>query len=528
MKEQLEALANIAMSAWRFRWSALFAATAVCVLGVTAVLLYPGKYESQAEIYVDSRSVLRPLLQGLAVTEQAQDDSEVLREALLARPTLVRVAHETGLYARADGAVAADKLLLQLSKSITIHGDGATGLYTIAYDDADATMAQSVVKALLETFVANSIGATRSDTRDAEAFLAQQVATYEGRLSQSEQRLADFKKRNIDLMPNSGADYFGRLQAALAQRDKLRMDLAVAIERRDELRGKIASDAPSAAGHSMPTDSEILAAETLDARIAKEQAKLSTLLETYTDKYPSVVSEKGLIERLQTERRTRFGNVKTTDAMQSANSLAAVDPVVQNLQVTLNSADLQITTLQAQSKQNDEEIAQLQKTVTVGPEIEAELARLTRDYGVNKTEYDALLQRLEAARISNEADRNEELRFKVLEPPRVPLRPFKPNKRLLLFAVLLAALMAGGGMAVLRAQTHPVFYTKSALGAALKLPVIGRVSQAYSSTQIAARARESLAYGSAAALLLLVVIMLAMFEFSASQVLQHLVAKGAG
>ncbi|HEY2036191.1 MAG TPA: XrtA system polysaccharide chain length determinant, partial [Steroidobacteraceae bacterium] len=463
---------------------------------------------------------------GLAVTDRTDDDSDVVRQALLARPTLLRVAQETGLYARAKGAVQADKLLLELTRSITIHGDGSTGLYTIAYDDPQAAMSQSVVKALLETFVANSIGATRSDTRDAEAFLAQQVAAYERRLSQSEQRLADFKKHNIDLMPNTGADYFGRLQQALAQRDKLRMDLAVAIQRREELRSKIASDAPSGHGGAMPSDRDIQAAEALDARIGQEQAKLSTLLENYTDKYPSVVSERALIQRLNAERHTRFGNVRMTDAMEPANSLAAVDPVVQDLQVTLNNADLQVTTLQAQSKQIDDQIAQLQKSVTVGPQIEAELARLTRDSGVNKAEYDALLQRLEAARISNEADRSEELRFKILEPPRVPLRPYKPNKRLLLIAVLFASLMAGTGVAVFRAQTHPVFYTKAALAAALKLPVIGRVSQAFTAAQAAARKRDSLVFGSAVALLLMIVLVLAVWEFSASRFLQHLVGGG--
>jgi polysaccharide chain length determinant protein (PEP-CTERM system associated) len=535
MKEQLESLLNIIMSAWRFRWAALLVAASVCAFGVAAVLLFPGRYESQAEIYVDSRSVLRPLLKGLAVTDQTDDDSDVVREALLARPTLIRVAQETGLYGRATDAVGTDKLLLRLAQAITIHGDGSTGLYTIAYDDPDAPMAQSVVKALLETFVANSVGATRSDTRDAEAFLAQQVATYEQRLSQAERKLADFKKRNIDLMPNSGADYFGRLQAALTQRDKLRMDIAVAMDRRNALRGKITTDAAPTPGTgartgtavAMPTDREILAAEALDARIRSEQAKLNTLLENYTDRYPTVVSEKGLVKRLQTERQTRFGNVKTTAAEQSANSLEAVDPVVQDLQVALNNADLQVTTLKAQSQQVDVQIAQLQKSVTIGPEIEAELARLTRDYGVNKAEYDALLQRLEAARISNEADRSEELRFKVLEPPRVPLRPYKPNKRLLLIAVLFAALATGAAVAVVRAMTHPVFYTKAALGSALKLPVIGRVSQAYSSAQIAARSRESLVYGSAAALLFVIVMVAVLFEFSASQLLQHLITGGA-
>ena len=94
--------------------------------------------------------------------------------------------------------------------------------------------------------------------------------------------------------------------------------------------------------------------------------------------------------------------------------------------------------------------------------------------------------------------------------------------------MLFAALLTGAGVAALRAQTHPVFYTKAALGAALKLPVIGRVSQAYSISELAAHTRGSLAYGSAVVLLLALVIMLALFEFSASQFMQHLVSKGVG
>lgn len=524
MKEQVEAFLNLVISAWRFRWTALCLIAGVCALGSLAVLVIPGRYESQAEIFVDTKSVLSPLLQGLAVTNQSPDASDVVREALLARPTLDRVARETGLYARTNSAVEADRLLIDLSRSIKIQGDAATGLYTISYEDSNAQTAQAVVKALLETFVTSSIGATRSDTRDAEAFLARQVADYQQRLSESEQRLAQFKERNIDLMPGAGADWFARLQTQLDARDKLSMDLAVAIQQRDELRTKIASDAPAAGNGSMPTDAQIQAAENLDGRIRQARATLGSLLEKFTDRYPSVVSERALIQRLETERRTQYGNVKLTDAELTPTATGpAIDPVVQNLQVALNNADLQVTTLQAQLKQAESEVTKLQQTVKIGPQLEAELARLNRDYGVNKSEYDALLQRLEAARISNQANESAALRFKVLEPPRVPLRPYKPNKRLLLVGVLLAALLLGIGVAVFRAQTHPVFHTTAALGAALKLPVLGHVSRVYTAEETLARKRSALAYGSALFAVCGTVVLIAVFDFRVSRLLAHLI-----
>lgn len=523
MKDQVEALLNLMISAWRFRWTALMVIAGVSALGILAVLAIPGKYESQAEIFVDTKSVLNPLLQGLAVTSQSPDASDVVKEALLARPTLDRVARETGLYARTSSAVQADQLLIELARAIRIDGDASTGLYTISYDDTNPKTARNVVNALLETFVASSIGATRADTRDAEAFLARQVADYQERLSESEARLAQFKEQNIDLMPGAGADWFARLQSQLDARDKLSMDLSVAIQQREELRSKIASNAPAQGGGPMPTDAQIQAAETLDARIRQAKAALATLLENYTDRYPSVVTEKALIQRLETQRRTQFGDVRLTAAELTPSSEGAVDPVVQNLQVTLNSTDLQVTTLQAQLKEADAEVDRLQRTVKIGPQLEAELARLNRDYGVNKAEYDALLQRLEAARISNQANESAALRFKILEPPGIPLRPLKPNKRLLLVGVLLMALLLGAGIAVFRGQTHPVFHTKSALAAALKLPVLGHVSRVYTTEESGARKRSAIAYGSAVAAVFTVVILVAAFDFPASQLLRHLI-----
>jgi polysaccharide chain length determinant protein (PEP-CTERM system associated) len=530
LKEQVEALLNLLMSAWRFRWTALRVAAVVGALGALAVLIYPGKYESQAEIYIDTRSVLQPLLKGLAVQAQSKDQGDVVRQALLARPTLDRVARQTGLYARAHGAVEADQLLFEMAHAITVDGDATTGLYTIAYDDPNPRMAQAVVKALLETFVANSIGAARSDTQNAAEFLAQQVAVYQQRLSQSEQRLAAFKKRYVEFMPNSGGSgYFGILQATLEAQDKLRTELAVAMARREELRSKIARDNPvTTRAGSMPSDREIEAAETLDARIRKEQATLSKLLERFTDRYPTVVTEKALIARLERQRRTEFGNVRITDAMLAPNSMTLVDPIVQSLQEGLNNSDLQITTLRAELRQTNTQVADLERTLTIGPGIEAQLAQLTRNYGVNRAEYDALLQRLEAARISNEADRSEALRFKVLEPPRVPLRPIKPNKRILLLGALLFALLAGAGVAVLRAQLHPVFLTKEAVGAALKLPVIGQVSHACRAEESLLQRRDLQRCGSALLAGFAVFLILWVFDFSASQLLQYLVGMGRG
>jgi len=506
MKQQTEHVLDLAHSALRFRWSALLVAAVIGVLGTVAVLLIPGKYESRAQIYVDTKSVLRGLLQGLAVTQQSPDATDVVRRALLARPALEEAVRDTGLAARAPTAEAHERLLLELQDEVSVSGDAATGLYVIAYDDYSPQMAQSLVKSLLDAFVAGSIGAGRSDTRNAEAFLAQQVGEYERRLSESEQRLAEFKKKNIGLMPDQRGDYFARLQAETANRDKLQGDLAVAVGQRDALRRKIAGDAPGAPLTApLLTNQQIQAAEGLDLRIREAKTTLAAMLDKYTELHPQVVAQKEMIQRLERQRQEEYGGVRITNAARSETSAVPVDPVVQTLQIALNDADVRVQTLQTQLQQAQSQIAELRQTMTTGPEIEAELARLNRDYGVTKSQYEALLQRLESARISSDADRSAEQRFKVLEPPAVALRPVKPNKPRLLLVVLLAALAAGAAFAVFRAQTQPVFFSRSALSAALDLPVIGVVSRAETSQQGARRRWQAVGYVSALATLVLLI-----------------------
>jgi polysaccharide chain length determinant protein (PEP-CTERM system associated) len=508
MKQQLEGFLALARSALRFRWQALLVTALIAVLGAAGVLAIPGKYESRAQIYVDTKSVLRPLLAGVAVADQNPEAADVVRRALLARPALEKVVRETGLSNRAATAADHDQLILKLQADIAVNGDSATGLYNITYDDYSPRIAQAVVKTLLDAFVTTSIDAGRSDTRNAQAFLEQQVAEYERRLSASEQRIADFKKKNIGLMPDQRGDSFARLQSETSNRDKLQADLAVAVGQRDALRRKISSDASasSTVQAAVPTNAQIRAAETLDSRIREARSALDVLLDKYTEEHPQVVAQKEMIERLERQRQQEFGGVRLTNATRSDTSPVASDPVVQNLQIALNDADVRVETLGTQLAQSQAQIAQLRQTMTTGPEIEAELARLNRDYGVTKTEYETLLQRLESARISSDADRSAEQRFKVLEAPLVALRPVKPDKPLLLGAVLVVALAAGAAFAVLRAQTQPVFFSRAAVSTALGLPVVGVVSRAETKRQAARRHRHAFAYLSALAALVVLIV----------------------
>ncbi|MDP9198447.1 MAG: hypothetical protein M3O07_04430 [Pseudomonadota bacterium] len=151
--------------------------------------------------------------------------------------------------------------------------------------------------------------------------------------------------------------------------------------------------------------------------------------------------------------------------------------VLQNLQIALNEAELVIAAADSQLADHRARITELRGMMNVLPEVEAELARLTRDYGTNQTQYQQLLQRLESARLTDEADRSEDLKVKVIEPPVLPMLPAAPKRQLLLIGVLMGGLGMGCGIAWLLAQLRPVFSNLRELRKLIQVPVLGSVLQ---------------------------------------------------
>jgi polysaccharide chain length determinant protein (PEP-CTERM system associated) len=496
MKERVESALSLFRSANRFRNKGLQAAWAVFIVLATSSFFLENKYPSNAQIYVDTRSILGPLLQGLAVSTATLDQTDVMRRAILSRPSLTAVAAKTGIGTKAKNPKELEAILEKLSDDVSVTGDVKTGIFTIAYFSNNAATSQKVVQTLLDSLVLDSLGANRSDSQGAEAFLKQQVDEYSKRLSELDGKIAAFKKDNIGFMPDQRGDMFGRLQAEKATLERAESELSQLQRQKSELQRKISGEVGVGTGSAgLPSPGQIQAATAVDAQIRENNRKLDDLLTRYTENHPDVIALKGTIAQLQVRRATELGGVVATNGATTPTSSVSIDPVLQSLQISLNAIDVQFASVQSQVERSRANVGKLTGTLSVGPEIEAEMARLNRDYGVTKTQYEALLQRLETARISNDVDRSSNQRFRIIEPPRLALLPTRPNRPLLLFAALVTSIAAGLGVTLLMTLVHPVFETADSVATKTGLPVVGVVSYAEDSlTQSSNFLHRNLAY----------------------------------
>ena len=188
------------------RWLALAVAGAIGIIGWTAVILLPNQYEVRARVYLDTDSVLQPLLRGLAIDNSVQEQAAiVVRRTLLTRPNIEEVMRMTDLDLRITDEIEREAMLMSLAQSIQVDGHADkrredANIYTITYRNNNPQIARDVVDALLDVFLEGVLGSTRMDTSKAQDFLGQQIATYRSRLESMERDLKEFQRKHPEVM----------------------------------------------------------------------------------------------------------------------------------------------------------------------------------------------------------------------------------------------------------------------------------------------------------------------------------------
>lgn len=478
---------------WRYRWAALLAAWIVSASLWLFVYMLPDVYEASTRVYIDTQTVLKPLLEGLAVDSDLMTEVNLMTQALMSRPNLEKVARETDLDHRARTPLEMEDLLDGLARKIRI-SEGLGNLFTIRYRDIDRATARNVVQTLLDSLVEGTLGANRSDSVAAQDFLENQLKEYEVRLAEAEQRLAEFKQGHVGMMPSEGRDYYARMQLALEELEKTNSELKIARNRSREIRRQLEGDMPVYFGLSGPAANSPVSK--YDKRIEGYQQDLDQLLLKYTDDHPDVIAMRDLIEQFKSRRQEALG---------AAEDVATLDknPIHQRMTAALNEAEVDLAILTGKSNEQQRKLNKLRKLVDTIPDVEAELTRLNRDYDVTKGQYETLLQRLESARLSEEADLStDDVEFRIIDPPVVPLEPSGPPRTLYLAMALVAGIAAALGLAFILDQIRPAFQSREKLKEILQLPVLGAVRVIYTASQQSRQQIEHISFYAGAAMLM--------------------------
>jgi polysaccharide chain length determinant protein (PEP-CTERM system associated) len=488
----LRGLVDQIHGAWRFRGWALLLAVAVAFAGWGFVFGMPDRYEAEAQILVDNRTALKPVLQGLTMDQDVNVQLDYVRQSLLVDAQLCKVVMQAGMvpYCAVDPG-AAQIPLAQIRNRIQLDvqsiddrssASGSAGTtFAITYQDEQRAHALKVISVLLDTLVTETLGGKREGSEHAQEFLESQVKDYEKRLQTSEDNLAAFKSKNLGLLPTDEGGYFAQLQKETQAVEDAKTKLLTAQKRRMTLESQLRGNAAVLASTAVSTSNGAGGTRAVDtvSEIAATQAHLDELLLTYTEKHPDVIAARAALAELKKRRAAEIESLRNGDAAAAAATGASSNPVFQSIQLALNQADVDIADVRSQLEQHESKAAELRALVDSAPQVEAQYAQLTRDYDVNKTQYTALLSNYEKSKLGQRADDAGSVRFQVVQPPTVSFRPVSPKRNELLAGVLLAALAAGVALAYGLNQLSPVVGSAESITQLTGVTVLAEVGTAF-------------------------------------------------
>ncbi|HXY05932.1 MAG TPA: XrtA system polysaccharide chain length determinant [Burkholderiaceae bacterium] len=488
----VQAQIDILRDMWGRRWIGVVIAWVAALVLALVLLQIPDRYEARSRVRVDTETMIKPLLQGLTVQPDIDQMVAMLARTLINRSNIEQLISSTGIANDLATPEEREKMIDQLTRGIKVNVTGGKNLYDISYRDTDGQRAQRIVEQLVAIFVASGAGNKRHDTDEARKFIDEQIAVYEKKLEESENKLKNFKIRNLNvtggLATSASQDYFTKISETQQTLTGLRIEISAAERARDTLQRQLAKEE---AARSAGIASAIEVQE-LDSRIGALRKQLDELRRHYTDEYPDVQAAQKLLTQLETERRQDLEHRSTVTSVPASG---APDTAVQQITVKLADADATLSSLRGRFEAQNARLAELRAMAGRMPQMESELAQLNRDYDVIKKNYEQLVQRRESASISGDVDADARLaEFRVIEPARLDPKPVSPSRSVLVPLAMLLSLGVGAAACAWIVRLFPAFRSSRDLRRVGGRPVLGSISLLVDGATLAQEKRQNMLF----------------------------------
>ena len=483
MQEVLEQVLDYLKGIWLKRRYIMIATWLICPIGWLLISQMPDVYKSQARVYADTQSILRPLLRGLTIETNPESQISLMAKTLLTQPNLERIARMTDLDISANTPEQFNAVISNLRNNIKISLSGGRGanFFTISYTSQKPELTKKVVQAALTVFIENTLGDDRQDNDSAQEFLDEQIREYEKRLAEAEAKVTAYKQKYSDILPGSNS-YYSQLKSEKTRLAQAKLELKELETKLASAKNQLleSSQTPNNISENIENDNRV--STVYDDRIKSLDKKLDDLLLRYTEKHPDVIETKRLQDYLKEARKTELeayyaSLAKENNNQENGKQTISNNPILQEMQIQVNQLENAAASLQVRVENYQAKVTDLENVIHTVPEIEAEFTALNRDYGVIKNKFTQLLNRKETASLAQVANENtNKIDFRIIDAPKVPLKPTGPKRIPFFIGVTILGFAAGIGLSLLFSQINPVVTSASQVSRATGIPILGVIS----------------------------------------------------
>jgi len=463
------------------------------LLVTTATIVFAGRlhdrYRAEALIVTTPQSVSQEFVRAtITPRSQIRDRLPTISQQILSRAQLEPVIRDLNLYAALREIAPMEAVIDRMRKDIAIKVVEGSESFRISYEAAETPLlAVQVTERLARAAVETNVRDREVLARETSTFLQSQLEDARRRLVDQEKRLEAYRLRYGPELPNQLASNMQAMQNTQLQiqsiTDSLNRDrdrrMLVARQLADLQSEQFTTDVlPAGAGPA-----SAIAAPPPDAsaavRLETALAELRALEVRVTPEHPDLIRAKRLVDDLEKKAQeeaeakpgTRAGRIKPLTATEIAKRNR-----VKELQSEIESLDRQLAKKAADEQELRNTLHGYRARIEAVPTRESELASLTRDYDTLQSQYRTLLTKKEDSKVAEELERQQVgEQFKVVDPPRLPEKPFRPNRPLIDLAGAAGGLALGFGLTLLLELRDKSLKTGFDARLVLGIPVLGLI-----------------------------------------------------
>lgn len=460
--------------------------------------LIPSTYRSGTLILVEQPSVPEKYVVS-NIDSGIQQQLDSITQQILSRTRLVRIIDALGLYPEERKHKSPDDLVEKMRKDIEIelsHGDDKKlSAFNIYYENRDPKMAQLATAELANLFITENLEQRQKSSENTTSFLEDQLDQARAKLAQQEAKMRVFKDQHLGELPTqtqSNLQILTGLQNQVqANQDSLNRAKQQSTYLESLTNQYRAMDRGSKSGE---TGGPVGLAE-IDKQLDQLKSQLADLTSHYTDKYPDVRKTSEQIARLEKTREQVVADMNSQPKTSSPASVATASldqksaPMLE-MESQLKANRLEIANREAEIKDEQSKISQYQARLNMAPVMEQQYADITRDYDQSKADYESLLAKRNQSEMSTDLEKTQQgEHFRMLDPPNLPVKPFKPNRLTLCGAGLLVGLLLGGGFAFGKEKLSGKIYSEREIKKLVPFDVIAEIPPIESPEEESSRQR---------------------------------------
>jgi len=474
--------------ALRRRWWIIIPSLLSILIGIGVSLKLPKVYRASTLILIERQTVSTNYVRELVSTDLG-DRLRTITQQVTSRTNLEKIINEFNLYNEPGRHMFMEEKVEKIRNKITVDVSRGGRVGTIAFEiiitGKYPKKVAEVANALASYFISKNIKLREDQAIGTSEFLADELENIRRRLSEKEEVLKRYRQRYMGGLPEqleTNLRILERIQHQIvANQESLRE-----IETRKILiQQQISEAAEIRRARAVPAEAEGEVAQTPPLDQLKTQ--LASLEAKYTQRHPDVIRLKEKIADMESKQKSDL------DEGQEVPEDRGMTQAEINLVNQLRGIELEIVNLKAEAAHLHSQIKWYQTQVENTPKREQELMSLNRDYRNIQETYNSLLSRKLEAEIAVNLERKQKgEQFRILDPAKTPIRPFKPDKQRIRLIAMALGFALGCGLAYLRETMDTSFRRPEDIEELLQIPIIASLPFTFNARELRSLKRKKI------------------------------------